>query len=313
MHARRQGLGEARQEQVHGHRPRLRQHQGEGVVVAGSAKCRRHLRGTAAKMQVDRNRLSRRPGGRTPRANQAKPQVCAATAGAALLALSGLILAPQLQRFAGMGGLDRFRNGGEVFHVAPAPRRRPWGGRAASAATTGPCGAASATGQTARRAQPSASGCGPRCRAGGSCPRRPPPGPARPAPRPAAPPAAPRSASPAALAEGGRAAPPAPRHCSAAPRRAATGAPVPRPGPRPPGSLLPRPARRPAPATPHAGPPCPARTAAAPPRLCRFSEIASAICAGSPSRVLPSSPLRRTNREATAFQPRRKSRYTPST
>ena len=98
-----------------------------------------------------------------------------AMAGAALLAFPAqrlrrfAILAPQLQCLSGMGGLDRFKRGGEVFYIAPAPPHPPWDGQAVSSATTGPCGAASGTGRTTCRTPPSAPGCGPRCRAGGSC------------------------------------------------------------------------------------------------------------------------------------------------
>ena len=104
---------------------------------------------------------------------------------------------------------------------------------------------------------------------------------------PATLPAAPRSAFPAVPIEGDRAAPPSLGRCSVSPRRAAIDVPVPRPGLRPPGSLPPAPARSRERATPRVGSPRLAQTAATPPRLCRPSEIASAICAGLPSHVSP--------------------------
>ena len=108
MHARGQGLGKTRQEQVHGHHPRLGQHQGERVVVAG----------TNSSKDVGGQKASVPAPGRTHAACEP------AMAGAALLALAGLVLAPQLQRLTGMSSRDLAERGGDVFYAAlPAASR----------------------------------------------------------------------------------------------------------------------------------------------------------------------------------------------
>ncbi len=101
MRARGQGLGEACQEQVHGHRRRLGQHQGERVVVA----------------RTDRGEDVGREEAPVPAPRRTHAAGEPAMAGAAFLAFPGLVLTPQLERLAGMSGLDGFECGRDVFYI----------------------------------------------------------------------------------------------------------------------------------------------------------------------------------------------------
>src|SRR3712207_9267301 len=101
-----QGRGEAGEREVHALRRRLRQHQGEGVVGAGTDGGE-HVGGQEALVAAPRRPLA-----------TGEP----ATAGASLLPLSGLVFTPQLHgpvRVRGGYGLEVCR---EVFYIARAPQ-----------------------------------------------------------------------------------------------------------------------------------------------------------------------------------------------
>ncbi len=140
VHARRQALGEAGEEQVHRHGLRCGQHEGEGVVAAGAN----------GGENVGREKALVAASGWALAAGEP------AMTGAAFLALAGLIFTPDLDHLARMSGSDACQLAGEVFWIARAPRRCPWDGRAWPSARTAPCDAAAARGRTACSRHPSA-------------------------------------------------------------------------------------------------------------------------------------------------------------
>src|SRR5215211_2591998 len=148
-----QGRGEAGEEEAHGRRRRLRQHQGEGVVAAGTDGGG-EVGGEEALVAAPRRPLA-----------TGEPAV----AGASLLPLSGLVFTPQLHGLVRMRGGDGRELRCEVFHMARAPRHRPSGAPDAPSARTGRSAAAAWKAPRACRSRPRAPGCGRRCRADGSC------------------------------------------------------------------------------------------------------------------------------------------------
>ena len=132
VHTRRQGLGKAREEEVHGHSLRG-QHEGKRVVAAETDGGEDVGRGEALVAAPRRALTAGEP----------------AMASAPFLALAGFVFTPDLKHLVGVGRGDRRQFGSEVFYRARAPRDRPWDARAWPPDRTGPCDTAAAKGQTA--------------------------------------------------------------------------------------------------------------------------------------------------------------------